>query len=124
METTADIVDQDVDRAEFTGYPGHERLDRLGVAHVEHIGEYPTAGGFDRRDGFGESIGLSVAHSDVSAERRERQCRCLADALSSARHDRDPVGEHQLVGGDGHGTSFRRADAPTLRECPFPLERP
>jgi hypothetical protein len=124
VETTADIVDQDVDRAEFTGHSGHERLDRLGVAHVEHVGECPTAHRFDRVGGFGEPIGLTITDRNVGAERRKRECRCLADALGGAGHDRDSVGEHQLVGGDRHETSSWRTDAPTLRECPFPLERP
>ena len=43
----------------------------VGVAHVEHAGQCPTAGRLDRGRGGGEAVLVAVAHGHVGAVGRE-----------------------------------------------------
>ena len=124
MEPSADIVHEHIDRAEFVDHRTHEPFDGVRITNIKHLRERLATGCFERFRCCRETVRIAIADGDVSTECSKRVRRRFPNALSCAGHDHNSIGERQMIGDGGHRNSSRPAGAPTLRGCPFRLERP
>ena len=85
VEGAGRVVDHDVDLAPLLRDPPDERVDGIGVADVEHLGNGATPERFELRHGLLLAGVLTVAHGDIGTEAGEPQCDGSADALGRRR---------------------------------------
>ena len=80
-----------------------EPLDAIGLPDVELGGQGRASGVLDLDGRRGQVVGVPVAEGHVGAKTSERRGDGAPDAHGGARHNRDAIGQQQIVGSERHG---------------------